>query len=659
MKFIEAVALAAAVSMAACGSGEESPPPDSATAVETEADSGHAGHVMNDQTNTTAHAAHDSSIAGEHDAHARGATTGAHAEHVGAAPAGEHDAHAPSAGAVSHARHAAPRDSTSHEAHAGPAREAHAGHAEADGTNARHDGPVASIAEGNAGHTQHAAPETHPVHADAPARADESHAGHQPSGTDTTHAEHMETRDTSHPGHVGAGEPGHADHPEAAEPAHDGHAAAPAQEHAGHVMAADTPHAMDHEMAMLDLGRTGWMAIGMAQVFPTFSMALPSEEGSPLSETGFYATQPAIMLNLESPLSRVSFRTTLNFEGLTQPEGELTFGGWGEGFLDKRHPHTLVHEAMLSANVWARDGGGFSLSAGKGFAPYGTDDPMSRPVLKYPTNHHLSQILERFTLNGVYSSPRWSVEVGVFGGNEPTGPYDFSNAESFANSWSTRVARRFGNGAMGIWDWELAGSYGYVVEEHDDEEAVTRLYNAALRHEHDHSFGRMYALVEASMSDPDHHNGFFSVLGEASVFRGRHNPYGRVEFATRPEYPRKGEPGEDDFFRYDHDDEPLGSTRWLIVTGGYGVTLTGLPWSLRPYVEAQWNQVSADEGDIDPEDLFGRSSFFGLSLGARMFVGGEPMRMGSYGVLDSMTLMHRMQMEMAGNRPDSTGHADH
>ena len=36
-----------------------------------------------------------------------------------------------------------------------------------------------------------------------------------------------------------------------------------------------------------------------------------------------------------------------------------------------------------------------SLTAGKGFAPFGTDDPMSRPVLRYPVNHHLAQILER------------------------------------------------------------------------------------------------------------------------------------------------------------------------------------------------------------------------------------------------------------------------
>ena len=426
--------------------------------------------------------------------------------------------------------------------------------------------------------------------------------------------------------------------------------------HAGHdVTAASAPPAamaMDHAMTMVSLGG-GWMAIGMAQAIPTATVSLPSDDGTPLDRRGLYLTQPALMLNIESRESRVALRTTLNFEGLTQPDGELTFGGWGEGFLDKRHPHTYLHEAMLSVNVWAQSGGGFSISAGKGFAPYGTDDPMSRPVIKYPTNHHLSQILERFTLNAVYVNPLWSVEAGVFGGNEPTSPGDFSNAESFANSWSARVTRHFGLGAMGTWPFELGASYGYIEEEHGEHDVtVTKLFNLSLRHENDHEFGRLYSLAEWSVSNPDEGDGYFSVLGEASVTNGAHKPYARVEYATRPEYPRAGAPGSRGFFRYDHDDHAIGSTRWLTVVGGYGVTATQLPFSARPYAEIQWNRVSADRGGIEPEVLFGRDSFFTLSAGLRLFLGGEPMRMGAYGALDAMTLMHRMQMvgPAAGHR---------
>jgi hypothetical protein len=352
------------------------------------------------------------------------------------------------------------------------------------------------------------------------------------------------------------------------------------------------------------------------------------------------------MINLESPGSGISVRTTVNLEGVTQPGGELTFGAWGEAFLDKRHPHTFLHEAMLSANVWASDGGGFSLSAGKGFAPYGTDDPMSRPVIKYPTNHHLSQILERWTLNAIYTTPLWALEVGVFGGNEPDGPWDFSNIESFANSWSARLSRHFGTGSMHIWTWEVAASFAGVKEERDDglPDRNTRLFNAMLRHEQEYGLGHVYGLLEGSWSDPDNDDGYFSLLGEASVQRGGHKPYARIEYASRPEFARDGSPPTREFFRYDHDADPIGSTRWLSLTAGYGITATRLPYSARPYIEAQWHKVRSDRGGIDPTTLYGRASFFSISAGVRVFLGGDQMRMGAYGVLDAMTLMHRMEM---------------
>ena len=396
-------------------------------------------------------------------------------------------------------------------------------------------------------------------------------------------------------------------------------------------------------MTMISLAG-GWMALGMAQVFPAGTIAMPSGDGTPLDRKGLYVTQPAIMYNVESPGSRVAIRTTINLEGLTQPDGELTYGGWGEGFIDKRHPHTYLHELMVSYNVRRSEHAGFSVSAGKGFAPYGTDDPMMRPGIKYPTNHHLSQILERFTLNGVWASEHWSVEAGIFGGAEPSTPTDFSNIESFGDSWSARVTRKFGSGVMGASPWEFAASYGRVREEHHGEAEITNLFNAALRHEDDHDGVHMYALLEASISNPGSNESNFSVVGEGSLQIGRSKPYGRVEFATRPEWERIGPATSADFFRYHHDDEPIGATRWLIVTVGYGVTATTLPWSIRPFVETQFNRVRAERGGIDPVALFGRRSFWTLSAGARIFLGGDPMRMGAYGILDPMTMMHRMQM---------------
>ncbi|HSL72178.1 MAG TPA: hypothetical protein VK864_18160 [Longimicrobiales bacterium] len=439
--------------------------------------------------------------------------------------------------------------------------------------------------------------------------------------------------------------------PEAPAVADSGHAAhAPA-------MPADTQHAgmQQHDMLMVSTSG-GWMLIGMAQAFPSVTVAVPGEDGTPLDRRGLYVTQPAVMMNLESPGSRLVVRTTLNFEGLTQPGGELTFGGWGEGFLDKRHPHTLLHEFMFSGNLFARRGGGVSLSAGKGFASYGTDDPMSRPVLKYPTNHHLSQILERWTINGTWASPLWSVEASVFGGQEPTGPYDFKNIESFADSWSARITRRFGKEVVGTWPWELSASFGDVRETHHGVAERTRLFNAAVRHEMEHTFGMLYALAEASRSDPEQGDGFYSMLVESRIERGRHQPYARIELATRPEFERDAAPNTSGFFRYDHDAEPIGATRWLIASVGYGYRATMSRLSVRPFMEAQFNRADPERGSISPEVLFGRSTFWTVSAGVRLFFGGEPMRMGTYGIIDPVTAMHRMMMSM---QPSADGEHRH
>jgi len=48
----------------------------------------------------------------------------------------------------------------------------------------------------------------------------------------------------------------------------------------------------------------------------------------------------------------------------------------------------------------------------------------------------------------------------------------------------------------------------------------------------------------------------------------------------------------------------------------------------------------SDEGP-SARQIFGANSFWALTLGARVILGGDPMRMGSYGVLDPMTEMSR------------------
>ena len=418
-----------------------------------------------------------------------------------------------------------------------------------------------------------------------------------------------------------------------------------------------------HDMWMASLGR-GWHLMGMAQVFPTMTTGSLWNEDRLLNGSGLYATQPAAMLNLASPGSRLVLRTTLNFEAWTQPDGELTYGGWGEGFIDSRHPHTLLHEAMLTANWWDAAGGALSISAGKGFAPYGTDDPMARPAVKFPTNHHLSQVLERWTVNAAFLRDGWGIEAGLFGGSEPTGPYDFSNIESFGDSWSARLTKRLGSDrsqdTFGPFaPWELSGSYARISEDHHGRGDVTELYNAAVRHTKPYAFGQLYGLAEASRSEPTSGEGHYSVLVEAQLGTGRearHQPYARVEYATRPEYERLGAPGTPEFFRYDHDAHEIGATRWLITTVGYGYESGRLPTSVRPFVELQHNRVRHERGVADPLALFGDRRFWSLSAGARVFFGGGPMRMGSYGVLDPMTAGTRPRHAVVPATPGHHGH---
>jgi hypothetical protein len=131
---------------------------------------------------------------------------------------------------------------------------------------------------------------------------------------------------------------------------------------------------------------------------------------------------------------------------------------------------------------------------------------------------------------------------------------------------------------------------------------TTRLVNGYLRHDRDLPFGRLYTLVEGSVSSPAESGaeGYFSVLGEAQLTRGPHQPYLRLEFATRPEYAREGIPGTDGFFRYDHDSHAIGATRWFIATAGYGSEATRLPFSARPFAEIGYHNAVHERGNMAP-----------------------------------------------------------
>jgi len=176
-----------------------------------------------------------------------------------------------------------------------------------------------------------------------------------------------------------------------------------------------------------------------AQALGVLTRESPAVGGRELTEG--YLTQPAIMVQLEPWGELLSLKGTLNLEGATLKRGELNAGIVGEGYIDRRHPHTYLHELVLtSAKRFGMDRtSGVSISVGKGFAPFGTDDPMARPFEKYPINHHLAQILERAIAIGAVRAGPWILEGGAFNGDEPTGPGDTPNRNRYWDSWSGRV----------------------------------------------------------------------------------------------------------------------------------------------------------------------------------------------------------------------------
>ena len=128
----------------------------------------------------------------------------------------------------------------------------------------------------------------------------------------------------------------------------------------------------------------------MAQAIPIVTRADPTVGHDVLTEG--YLTQPLIMA--DGSWGVFQGVGTLNLEGLTLKRGELTTGAYGEGYVDRRHPHSYVHELLVGAEE-ARNGLEASMFIGRGFVPFGSDDPMVRPFEKYPVDHHLAQILER------------------------------------------------------------------------------------------------------------------------------------------------------------------------------------------------------------------------------------------------------------------------
>ena len=361
---------------------------------------------------------------------------------------------------------------------------------------------------------------------------------------------------------------------------------------------------------------------------PAYIWADPVPRGGALGE--FRLLQPVIMAHGGALADRLRLTAALNLEGLTLPDGELAPGDWGEGFVDRRHPHTYVHEVMLSFQETVGPAS-VSLSAGKGFAPFGTDDPMSRPVLRYPVNHHLAQILERAVgILGIRGGPVL-LEGALFNGDEPERPSQFPLMSRFGDSWSARLT------VLAPKNMEIQGSHANVHSpEHRPHPGFgtdQSKWSVSARWSGPVKDWPVYGLIEwARTSEADGFFVFDSFLAEGAWTGGRNRLHYRFERTERPEEQRTFNPFRS--FRPHLENSILGITRWTIHTAGYGVQLqpaTG--FSVFPLVELSYGRMADVGGGLfDVQSFYGKTSFLSISLGARLTLGAPLHRMGRYGV---------------------------
>lgn len=311
------------------------------------------------------------------------------------------------------------------------------------------------------------------------------------------------------------------------------------------------------------------------------------------------------------------------------PGGVLTPGAFGEGFMDRRHPHTYVHELAVTAMTSPRPLQA-SLTVGKGFVAFGSDDPMNRPVLRFPVNHHWAQILERLTaVLGVRAGPL-VLEGSLFNGDEPDAADAWPKASRFGDSWALRATLQPVRGV------EVQGSRARVASpEHREGSGPTSWkWSASARAAHRWADGpEVTAFAEwARTAEADGFFVFPAVLIEGQLRAGPHRPYVRVEWTDRPEEERTLDPYRS--VRPHLDDAILGITRWGIQTVGYGCALRVAGMTVEPIVEVARASVGVVGGGIfSPVDFYGATTLWSATVALRVRVGARH-RMGRYGVLE-------------------------
>jgi hypothetical protein len=399
------------------------------------------------------------------------------------------------------------------------------------------------------------------------------------------------------------------------------------------VASAQAQHAGHEGMSMPGSDDAAFVHL-MAQAIPLVTRADPTPGGAARTEAAL--TQAILMARAGWWRGRAALDLTLDGEGVAMPGGELSLGAFGEGFADRRHPHTYLHELVLTGIGHA---GPMALSAsvGRGFAPFGTDDPMVRAFVKYPVNHHLAQILERGLLMGAARTGPLAIEVGMFTGEEPQRPSSLPLLRRFGDSWSTRATFAPGSPV------ELQASVARLAspEVPNGFGLDQRKQSASARVGARDGFG--YLLAEwARTVERDHTKGEDAFAYETALVEGavRVTTRGapmlvalRLEQTGRPEEERLADPFHT--ARPATDLHIAGITRWRSAT--LHVDAPAVTWSVLaglPFLEI--SRLAAQVHDplvlFSPEAFYGRSRFWMVTAGIRLRAGDAHGRMGRYGV---------------------------
>jgi len=366
----------------------------------------------------------------------------------------------------------------------------------------------------------------------------------------------------------------------------------------------------------------------------------PIPGGGGLSEVRL--TQPVLMGVATALRGRLQGTLTLNLESLTIPGGELTPGAWGEGFVDRRHPHSTVHELMLATPDLlgtSERGTRLGLAVGKGFVPFGTDDPMVRPFLRYPVNHHWAQVLERAVVIAQVEHGPVTLEGALFNGDEPERASQWPLIKLPDGRWRFGDSRALRLTVRPLTGLELQGSLASILspEHRPAAGGVAKKRSASLRWHDQPDWGERYLMAEWAHTDElEGTFRFRSLLVEGQLRRGRWAAGYRIESTDRPEEERLDDPFRS--LRPHLENSILGIGRWTLhtVRVAHEVADPDLPFRLTPFVEGTLGRVrKLDAGIFDPVGLYGTNSVRQLSVGVVLGWGMRHHRMGRYGVLAS------------------------